>query len=160
MPFKKGFAAGPGGAENRVAATCFPDTVLAFPVVEKKVSDSAPMILVIDDTEDNRDVYVQFFQYQGWRVSAAADGIEGLRLAAELKPAVIVLDLGLPKMDGWEVAKRLKADAATSGIPIIACTGHAVLELKKRALEAGVAEYIVKPVLPADLVALVRRHLG
>jgi two-component system, cell cycle response regulator DivK len=128
--------------------------------VEDKVSDSAPLILVIDDTEDNREVYVQFFRYQGWRVEAAADGIEGLRLAAEFKPAVIVLDLGLPKMDGWEVAERLKADAATRDIPIIACTGHAVEELKKRAFKAGVAEYIVKPVLPTDLVALIRRHLA
>jgi two-component system cell cycle response regulator DivK len=147
--------------ENAEGLTSFSDGVLAFPVVERKAPDAdAPLILVIDDTEDNREVYVQFFQYQGWRVSAAADGVEGLRLASEEKPAVIVLDLGLPKMDGWEVAERLKADAATKHIPIIACTGHAVPELKKRALAAGVAEYIVKPVLPTDLVALIRKHLG
>jgi two-component system, cell cycle response regulator DivK len=133
--------------------------VLAFSVVEEKAPASAPLILVIDDTEDNREVYVQFFRFQGWRVSAAADGIEGLKLASELRPAVIVLDLGLPKMDGWEVAERLKADAVTRDIPIIACTGHAVEELKKRALKAGVSEYMVKPCLPAELVALVRRHL-
>ena len=135
--------------------------MLAFPVVETKPPDpNAPLILVIDDTEDNREVYVQFFRYQGWRVEPAGDGVEGLRLASELKPAVIVLDLGLPRMDGWEVAERLKADAGTKGIPIIACTGHAVPELKSRAIKAGVAEYVVKPCLPTDLVALIRKHLG
>jgi two-component system, cell cycle response regulator DivK len=133
--------------------------VLAFSVVDDKAPDSAPLILVIDDTEDNREVYVQLFRYQGWRVEAAADGIEGLRLACELKPAVIVLDLGLPKMDGWEVTERLKADEATRGIPIIACTGHAVPELKARALKAGVSEYIVKPCLPTDLVTMIRKHV-
>ena len=128
-------------------------------VDEKKVED-APLILIIDDTEDNREVYVQFFRHQGWRVSAAEDGIEGLRMAGELLPTLIVLDLGLPKMDGWEVAERLKADAATRHIPIIACTGHAGEDLKKRALAAGVSDYVVKPCLPADLVARVKRHLG
>jgi two-component system cell cycle response regulator DivK len=117
------------------------------------------MILVIDDTEDNREVYIQFFRHQGWRVSAAGDGVEGLKLAAEVHPALIVLDLGLPKLDGFEVAERLRADPATRRIPIIACTGHAVSEMKDRALKAGVTEYVVKPCMPADLVTLIRKHL-
>jgi len=128
--------------------------------VEGKVPDEAPLILIIDDTEDNREVYVQFFRHQGWRVSAAEDGIEGLRLASEELPSLIVLDLGLPKMDGWQVAEHLKANAATRHIPIIACTGHSGVELKKRALAAGVVDYVIKPCLPADLVARVKRHLG
>jgi len=72
--------------------------------VEEKPGDEAPLILIIDDTEDNREVYIQFFRHQGWRVVSAEDGIEGLRMAAEHVPSVIVLDLGLPKMDGWQVA--------------------------------------------------------
>lgn len=128
--------------------------------MDDKPRDEAPLILIIDDTEDNREVYVQFFRHQGWRVSAAEDGIEGLRMASEQLPSLIVLDLGLPKMDGWQVAEQLKGNAATSHIPIIACTGHSGPELKKRALAAGVSEYVVKPCLPADLVAHVKRHLG
>jgi CheY-like chemotaxis protein len=127
--------------------------------MDSPASGAPPLVLVIDDTEDNRDVYVQFFRHQGWRASAAEDGLEGLRLASEQHPSCIVLDLGLPKMDGWEVAARLKADPATREIPIIACTGHAGAELKKRALAAGVAEYVVKPCLPTDLLAVIRRHL-
>jgi two-component system cell cycle response regulator DivK len=134
--------------------------VLALPVVEPPKTDEPPLILIIDDTEDNREVYVQFFRHQGWRVSAAEDGIEGLRLAREQLPAVIVLDLGLPKMDGWQVAAHLKANEATRHIPIIACTGHAGEDLKKRALAAGVSDYVVKPCLPGDLVARVKRYLG
>jgi two-component system cell cycle response regulator DivK len=134
--------------------------VLALPVVEEKPGDEAPLILIIDDTEDNREVYIQFFRHQGWRVVSAEDGIEGLRMAAEHVPSVIVLDLGLPKMDGWQVAEHLKRNESTRHIPIIACTGHAGEDLKKRALAAGVVEYVVKPCLPADLVARVKRHLG
>jgi CheY-like chemotaxis protein len=133
--------------------------MLGFAAVDESKPEASPLILIIDDTEDNREVYVQFFRHQGWRVSAAEDGIEGLRLAAEQLPTLIVLDLGLPKMDGWQVAEHLKANPATRHIPIIACTGHAGEDLKKRALAAGVAEYVVKPCLPADLVARIKRHL-
>jgi two-component system, cell cycle response regulator DivK len=134
--------------------------VLALPAVAENAPGEPPLILIIDDTEDNREVYVQFFRHQGWRVSAAEDGIEGLRMAAEQVPSLIVLDLGLPKMDGWQVAEQLKGNEATRHIPIIACTGHAGADLKKRALAAGVNDYVVKPCLPADLVARVKRHLG
>ena len=65
--------------------------------------DTAPLVLVIDDVEDNRDVYAQFLGHEGWRVATAADGVAGLTMAARLSPSVIVLDLGLPLIDGWEV---------------------------------------------------------
>ena len=134
--------------------------MLALPVVEEKPTVKPALVLIIDDTEDNREVYVQFFRHQGWRVAAAEDGVEGLRLAFELLPAVIVLDMGLPKKDGWQVAEELKANTATRHIPIIACTGHAGQDLKKRALAAGVSDYVVKPCLPGDLVARVKRYLA
>lgn len=118
-----------------------------------------PLVLVIDDVEDNRDVYEQFLRHEGWRVASAVDGIEGLSKAESLKPNVVVLDMGLPKMDGWEVANRLKSGPATSGIPVIALTGHVTTEARQRALTAGVDDFIAKPCLPADLVAAIRRHL-
>ena len=122
-------------------------------------SDTAPLVLVIDDVEDNRDVYTQFLSHQGWRVATAADGEDGLAKAESLRPSVIILDLGLPKMDGWEVAQRLKNAPATSGIPIVALTGHVTKEARQRALTAGVNEFCTKPCLPPDLVATIRRHL-
>jgi CheY-like chemotaxis protein len=122
-------------------------------------SDSAPLVLVIDDVEDNRDVYTQFLSHQGWRVATAVDGEDGLAKAESLRPSVIILDLGLPKMDGWEVAQRLKNTPATSAIPIVALTGHVTRESRQRALTAGVDEFCTKPCLPPDLIATIRRHL-
>jgi CheY-like chemotaxis protein len=122
-------------------------------------SDSAPLVLVIDDVEDNRDVYTQFLSHQGWRVATAVDGEDGLAKAESLRPSVIILDLGLPKMDGWEVAQRLKNAPATSAIPIVALTGHVTRESRQRALTAGVDEFCTKPCLPPDLIATIRRHL-
>jgi two-component system, cell cycle response regulator DivK len=117
------------------------------------------LVLVIDDSEDNREVYAQFLTHVGWRVAIAVDGVEGLAQATELKPDAIVLDLGMPKMDGWEVAKRLKANHVTRRIPVLALTGHALDQSKQRAEAAGVDDYLVKPCLPAELVAAIRRHL-
>ena len=122
-------------------------------------ADTTPLVLVIDDVEDNREVYTQFLSHQGWRVATAADGEDGLAKAQSLQPSVIILDLGLPKMDGWEVAQRLKNTPATSAIPIVALTGHVTREARQRALTAGVNEFCTKPCLPPDLVATIRRHL-
>ena len=109
--------------------------------------------------EDNRDVYEQFLKHAGWRVATAVDGEDGLVKAAALGPSVVILDMGLPKMDGWEVAKRLKTAPATSGIPVIALTGHVSREARQRAVAAGVDDFIAKPCLPADLVSAIRRHI-
>jgi two-component system, cell cycle response regulator DivK len=118
-----------------------------------------PLVLVIDDAEDNREVYVQFFEFQGWRTATASDGEDGLDKASALAPTVIVLDLSLPLMDGWEVARRLKANGKTRSIPVIALTGHALDDSRRKAIAAGVDEYLTKPCLPADLAAVIRRHL-
>jgi two-component system cell cycle response regulator DivK len=124
-----------------------------------KGSPPPPLVLVIDDAEDNREVYVQFFEFQGWRTATASDGEDGLDKASALAPTVIVLDLSLPLMDGWEVARRLKANGKTRSIPVIALTGHALDDSRRKAMAAGVDEYLTKPCLPADLAAVIRRHL-
>jgi len=124
-----------------------------------KGSAPPPLVLVIDDAEDNREVYVQFFEFQGWRTATASDGEDGLDKASALAPTVIVLDLSLPLMDGWEVARRLKANGKTRSIPVIALTGHALDDSRRKAMAAGVDEYLTKPCLPADLAAVIRRHL-
>jgi len=117
------------------------------------------LILVIDDAEDSREVYVQYLEHLGLRSVTAADGEDGIEKAFAMRPSIIVLDLSLPKIDGWEVTRRLKADPATRAIPVIAVSGHAQPEQKRRAAEAGVDEYCVKPCTPEDLMAMIQRHL-
>src|SRR3954469_6145340 len=90
---------------------------------------------------------------------AQENGPEGLTSAAGLRPDVIVLDLGMPVMDGWEGARRLKVDPVTRTIPVIALTGHVLGDSQRRAREAGVDEFLTKPCLPQDLAEAIKRHL-
>jgi two-component system, cell cycle response regulator DivK len=125
----------------------------------KPVSSPDPLILLVDDVEDNLDVYAQSFAHHGWRTGTASTGQAALAQATMLRPEVVVLNLGMPGMDGWEVARRLRADPVTAAVPIIALTGRVFDDSRRRALDAGVNEYLTKPCLPADLVAAVKRHL-
>jgi two-component system, sensor histidine kinase len=113
------------------------------------------LVLVIDDTPDNRDLYEAYLSSRGLDVLGAADGPSGLQAARTAHPDVIVLDLGLPRVDGWEVARRLKADESTRDICLIAVTGHATGEARQRALDAGIDEYLVKPCPPDDVLAAI-----
>jgi len=119
-----------------------------------------PLVLVIDDAEDNREVYGHYFAFLGWRTATATDGQTGLEQASALKPSAIVLDLALPVLDGWEVARRLKKDGVTKAIPVIALTAHVSESARAKAVAAGVDDYFVKPCPPPDLAAAIRRHLG
>lgn len=113
------------------------------------------LVLVIDDIADNRDLYEQYLSAYGLDVFGAVDGPSGLEAARALHPDVILLDMGLPSVDGWEVARRLRADAATRDICLIAVSGHATGEARQRALDAGVDEYLVKPCSPDDVLAAI-----
>jgi two-component system, cell cycle response regulator DivK len=117
----------------------------------------SPLVLLVDDAEDNREVYEQFLKFAGFRVQIAVDGVEAVEKAASLKPDVIVMDLSLPRLDGWEATRRIKAAAETRDIPVIALTGHAVLESKRKAQEVGCSGYLTKPCLPEVLVSEIRR---
>jgi len=120
----------------------------------------APLILVVDDFADNRDMYARFLEYSGFRAATAANGEEALAQAFSLGPSLIVMDLSLPGLDGWEATRRLKKDPRTKSIPVVAVTGHAFTGSKESATEAGCDGYISKPCLPADLVSEIRRVLG
>ena len=119
----------------------------------------APLVLVVDDSEDNREVYAQYLRISGFRVEMAEDGVEAVEKASSLRPDVIVMDLAMPRLDGWEAARRIKAAPATSRIPIIALTGNADSESKRRTQEAGCSGYLTKPCLPDVLVSEIRRLL-
>jgi two-component system, cell cycle response regulator DivK len=122
-------------------------------------NDEAPLVLVVDDFEDNRAMYVEYLQFQGFRVAEAVNGEEAVERARALIPAVIIMDLSLPVMDGWEATRRIKADPRTSHIRVVALTGHAEPAHAKRALEAGCDDFVAKPCLPENLLAKVREHL-
>lgn len=121
---------------------------------------TAPLVLVVDDVADGRDSCAEFFEFRGFRVATASDGFEAVARAVELRPDVILMDLRLPHMDGLEATRRIKADPAMTGTPIIALTAHAVESRHEQALEAGCVEVVTKPCLPRELERTVRRHLA
>src|SRR5271169_4168390 len=104
-----------------------------------------PRILLVEDNEMNRDMLSRRLSRRGFEVLLAQDGLEGLRVAREERPDVILLDMDLPVLDGWEAARRLKADETMRGIPIVALTAHAMSGDRERALEAGCDDYETKP---------------
>ena len=118
-----------------------------------------PLVLIVDDVDHGREIYSEYLEYRGFRVATAADGEEALDKAFELLPDVILMDLSLPKLDGWEATKVLKNDPRTCGIPVVALTAHALVSAHDRAKEAGCDVVVTKPCLPRDLEAEVRRQL-
>jgi two-component system, cell cycle response regulator DivK len=121
---------------------------------------SAPLVLVVDDFEDARMMYVEYLEYDGFRTAAAATGEDALELAVRLRPDIILMDLSLPGIDGWQATRVLKSDARTAKIPVLALTAHAEPALRKRSEADGFASFLVKPLLPAVLSAHVRSCLG
>jgi CheY-like chemotaxis protein len=121
--------------------------------------EKPPLILVVDDYQDAREMYAEYLQFSGFRVAEAKNGNEAVEKAFALKPDLILMDLSLPGMDGWEATRRLKADEATRGIPVVALTGHALAGASEGARKAGCDSFVTKPCLPDDLVVEVRRML-
>jgi two-component system, cell cycle response regulator DivK len=113
-------------------------------------------VLLVDDIEDTRTLYQRYFQWMGVRMVTAPDGIDALRSVARLKPDVIVLDLAMPKMTGWEVLKSLKANPATQRIPVLVLSGQ---QERQSAILAGADSYCEKPCLPDALLSEVRKVL-
>jgi CheY-like chemotaxis protein len=105
-----------------------------------------PKILIVEDNEMNRDMLSRRLLKKGHTVAIATDGLMGIEMARSEKPDLILMDMSLPEVDGWEAARRLKQDEATKTIPIIALTAHAMVEDKQRALAAGCDDYDTKPV--------------
>lgn len=119
----------------------------------------APLVLVVDDVEHGREIFSEYLEFRGFRVATAADGQEALDKAFELLPDVILMDLSLPGIDGWEATRRLKRDDRTRRIPVIALTAHALVSAHETAIAAGCDSVVTKPCLPRELEAEVRRQL-
>lgn len=126
---------------------------LPFPSVN---APTEPLVLVVDDYDDAREMYAESLLVNGFRVAEAADGAQAVEMARRLGPDVILMDLSLPGIDGWEATRRLKADAATQHIPVVALTGHALSSAMDAAREAGCVRFVVKPALPDVVIAEVR----
>jgi two-component system cell cycle response regulator DivK len=123
-------------------------------------SSKAATILLVDDFADNRQMYAEFLTYSGFTVIEAADGAEAIAKAIECRPDVVVMDLSLPVIDGWEATRRLKSDPRTSHIPVVALTGHTLDAYLRRAREAGCDRLLPKPSLPEELLAAVKEILA
>lgn len=116
-------------------------------------------LLLVEDVEDNRGIIRQLARRIGCTLLEAGDGEEGIALARAAQPALILMDLSLPVLDGWAATRRLKADPATAAIPVIALTAHAMAGDRERALACGMDGYVTKPVDLSELQAILKRYL-
>ncbi len=116
-------------------------------------------VLIVEDNEDNRELVVKVLRNKGYEMVEAADGEEALEKAVAERPDLILLDISLPKLDGYEVAKRLKSMEEFQEIPIIAFTAHAMKGDRERAIECGCEGYITKPINIHELPDLIKSYL-
>ncbi len=119
-----------------------------------------PKILLVEDNEMNRDMLSRRLARKGYDVVMATDGAEGVERARSDAPDLILMDMSLPVIDGWEATRRLKADAELAGIPVIALTAHAMAGDREKAIEAGCDEYDTKPIELPRLLGKIEALLG
>jgi len=119
-----------------------------------------PTILLVEDNEFNRDMLSRRLQRKGFDVIIAEDGDRGIRLARENRPDLILMDMDLPVLDGWEATRRLKSDPLTSSIPVVALTAHAMKSDHDRAMASGCDDFATKPIEFAVLLDKITRALG
>jgi CheY-like chemotaxis protein len=117
-------------------------------------------ILLVEDNEMNRDMLSRRLVRRGYEVAIAVDGEQGVAMATSESPALILMDMSLPGIDGWEATRRIKAAPATQGIPVIALTAHAMEGDREKALAAGVDDFDTKPVELERLLGKIEAQLG
>jgi two-component system cell cycle response regulator DivK len=118
-----------------------------------------PHILLVEDNEMNRDMLSRRLIKKGYEITMAEDGAQGVEFAQSVSPDLILMDMSLPVMDGWEATRRLKADPKTQGIPVIALTAHAMGEDRQKALDAGCDDYDTKPIELPRLLSKIEAFL-
>ncbi|HEY2433255.1 MAG TPA: response regulator [Vicinamibacterales bacterium] len=120
----------------------------------------AALVLIVDDNVDAREMYALYLEHAGFRAAEAGDGETAIMMARRDRPAVILMDATMPRLDGWEAARQLKADRETRSIPLIMLTAHAFVEHRERAAQVGADAFLAKPVLPDALAQEIRRVLA
>lgn len=118
------------------------------------------LVLVVEDDATMQRMALKVLRSRGFRCELGRNGREAVEMARRLHPGLILMDLSLPEMNGWEATKALKADPATAGIPVVAITAHAMVGDRETALAAGCAECLTKPYELDDLIALVGRYVN
>ena len=126
----------------------------------KRTGSPAPLVLIVEDNEDNRMVAATMLRHVGYRVAEAVTGNDGYSAALTLRPAVVIMDVGLPDIDGWTVTRNLKTNEETRHIPVIAYTAHVQPEDWQMAYKVGCDGYLTKPMEPVRLVHEVARVLA
>src|SRR5688572_12718368 len=124
------------------------------------VSRTQRTVLLVEDNEDNRIIYATFLAHAGYRVLEAVTGPDGVAKAREELPELILMDISVPGMDGWEATRILKADPATRDILIVALTAHALADDREKSFEVGCDGYLAKPIEPKGVLAEVERLLN
>jgi two-component system cell cycle response regulator DivK len=119
-----------------------------------------PKVLLVEDNEMNRDMLSRRLVRRGFEVVFAVDGQQGVDLAKSVRPDIILMDMSLPVIDGWEATRRVKADAATKSVPVIGLTAHAMSGDREKAMAAGCDDYDTKPVELDRLIGKMERLLG
>ncbi|HEX5076923.1 MAG TPA: response regulator [Gemmatimonadaceae bacterium] len=114
-------------------------------------------ILLVEDNTDNRIIYRRALEHFGYTVIEALDGEEAIRLATERVPDLVLMDISIPRIDGWEATKAIRADPRTKAVPVVALTAHAMPADRARASEIGFASYLTKPIQPRKVVEEVER---
>ena len=128
--------------------------------MRRRKSIGGKTVLLVEDNEDNRIVYSTILQHFGYVVMEALNGEEGIAKARAEHPDLILMDISIPRMDGWQATRILRDDPRTSTIPIIALTAHALADDRERGSEVGFSSYLAKPVEPRVVVAEIRRWIG
>jgi CheY-like chemotaxis protein len=129
-------------------------------MLDQPPAETAPLILIADDNRDTREMYGQYLKMVGYRVETAEDGNEAIRKARALRPDIIVMDLQMPKLDGWAAIRELQSRAETAAIPVIVLTGHDFKDhLKPAAMAAGAISYVMKPCFPEEFQREVNARL-
>ena len=119
-----------------------------------------PKILLVEDNEDNRDMLARRLQRKGYTVVVAVDGLQGVEMAAGEQPDLVLMDMSLPVLDGWEATRRLKAAPGSQFVPVIALTAHAMTGDREKAIAAGCDDYDIKPIELDRLLAKIEALLG
>lgn len=135
------------------------DPIAPVRTLDRPPAPGSGPILLVEDNEDNRAVYTTILRYYGYEVVEAPSGEEGIEAARRIRPGLILMDIGLPGIDGWEATRRLKRDPETRAIPIVALTAHALAEHRDQSFAAGCDGYLAKPIEPRDVLAEVRRYV-
>jgi CheY-like chemotaxis protein len=142
--------------EGTASAKKMPQETAAGAASEEKRSEK---ILIVEDTESIIMLLTEYLRYRGYQILAARNGMEGVKLAAQERPDLILMDVMMPIMDGVEATKQIRANKDLQSIPIIALTALAMAGDKERCLEAGMNDYLSKPVQMKDLESLILKHI-